>query len=128
MLTELQKTEECERRREKAKAIDSNLIERRIGTMPMMMNSVFHMLRGYLKGGVEDELFQGAYLNAVVPLYKRIAAGESKEAYQAIYAPEIEVLHAVSASCDRGVKYDEVYDAMCKYMATELDRKKTFLF
>ena len=128
MLTELQKTEECERRREKAKAIDFNLIERRIGTMPMMMNSVFHMLRGYLKGGVEDELFQGAYLNAVVPLYKRIAAGESKEAYQAIYAPEIEVLHAVSASCDRGVKYDEVYDAMCKYMATELDRKKTFLF
>ena len=70
LLTEFQKSAECERRREKAKNIDIHLLERRIGTMPMMMNSVFHMIRGYLKGGVEDELFQSGYLNAVVPLYK----------------------------------------------------------
>ena len=127
LLTEFQKSAECERRREKAKNIDIHLLERRIGTMPMMMNSVFHMIRGYLNGGVEDELFQSGYLNAVVPLYKRIAAGEDKEEYSAIYAPEIVVLHSVSASCDRGAKYDEIYDAVRKYLATEIDRKKTFL-
>ena len=127
LLTEFQKSAECECRREKAKNIDIHLLERRIGTMPMMMNPVFHMIRGYLKGGVEDELFQSGYLNAVVPLYKRIAAGEDKEEYSAIYASEIVVLHSVSASCDRGAKYDEIYDAVRKYLATEIDRKKTFL-
>ena len=125
--TPFQKTAECERRRERAKAIDFQLIERRIGSMPMMMNSVFHTICGYVKGGVEDELFQAVYLNSVVPLYKRIAAGENRKEYCAIYAPEIEVLHAVSASCDRGVQYDEVYDAVRKYLATDIDRKKTLL-
>ena len=72
-------------------------------------------------------MVQSGYLNAVVPLYKRIAAGEDKEEYSAIYAPEIVVLHSVSALCDRGAKYDEIYDAVRKYLATEIDRKKTFL-
>ena len=97
--------------------------------MPMMMDSVFYLMNGYLKGNVPDWHFRDFYQEQMVPLYKRIEFGEYCEAYRESYACEIELLREVSALCEENAAplYDAVYDAVKRYTEKEVKRGKTFL-
>ncbi len=106
--------------------------EKRIKYMPLMMSNMFNMIGGYLKGKVETSLFVNAYQDAVVPLYKRIACGTDKDAYTKRYLYEIELLHDVSAACDKyqrcGIDNvrEEVLSAYDRYMTREIDLSQPF--
>ena len=127
--------EQEQERRAISAAIDMAGFQKRARGLPMMMDSVFCLVGGYLSGNLNDEAFVERYLDEMVPLYKRIAAGVKKELYAECYRWEIDMLHAVSAVC-AGVQEDpsritELYDgvkaAVVEYMSVKPVREKYFI-
>ena len=64
-----------------------NTIEKRIRSMPIMMDKVFDIVRAYLSEKTTREFFVKTYQDEIVPLYRRIKYGNCAEEYAENYKP-----------------------------------------